>query len=60
MFQVFNSHGQFFETSRFPFPLQIIRLEQKNSQACPHCTAAESHKFFSLLGPLDQASCEPV
>ena len=57
--QVCNSHGQLVETSRPPSSSQIIGLEHKNSQACPHCTAAESHKSFCLLNPLRQLHCEP-
>ena len=55
-----KSPRQLVETSRPPPSMQIIGLEHKNSSACPHCTAAESHKSFCLLDPLRQLSCEPV
>ena len=57
--KVYNSHRQLVEGSLPPSSLQIFGLEHKNSQAFPHCTAAESHKVFCLLGLLRQLPCEP-
>ena len=39
---------------------QKLGLEHQISQDCPHCSAAESHKPFCLLGPVPQPPCEPV
>ena len=59
IFQVYSSHKHVVEIP-LPPSLQTIGFENMNFLAFPHCTAAESHNSFYLLGPLCQSYCEPV
>ena len=58
--RIFISNKHFVETSLLPSSLKIIGLDHVNSLAFPHCTAAESHKLFFLLGPLRQSPSKTV
>ena len=56
--QVFVSYSFSVENFHLPFSFQTFGLGHRTSLACPYCTAVESKKRFSLVGPQYQHNCE--